>query len=215
MNASPRAAAVRLTFSAIVAAIAAVPSAGCGGSGSDAPRQLQACQLSFEATVHQGPDTGLSLKGPLELAVDGDGAFGTLTVAGMSKPIPAAALLENGQIRLRFFMPDGTAIDGTGALQGSLAQCSGMLTGSLSGPSMGDTGDWLAQSQSEVFCETHCYFQPPIPSNCDFLCNGIDGFKEGSANYESCYNTCITGPAEFECNYAGSTLTSFFEPCQQ
>ena len=152
MHPTPAARAARLSLAAALTLVAACGGSGAGGgggggAGASPPRKLAACKYDFQANVTQGPDSGLSLHGSLVLAADGDGAFGTLTADGMSQPIPTAAAIDGEQITLQFSLSDDTVIEGTGALSGTLAQCSGMMTGTLTGPAAGDTGDWLAQSQ--------------------------------------------------------------------
>ena len=87
-----------------------------------------------------------------------------------------------------------------------------MMTGTLTGPAAGDTGDWLAQSQQELLCETLCAYHPPTMTSCTSYCE-IIGYTMGTPKFETCFENCLGSPAIYLCNSDGS-LTSFFTPCE-
>lgn len=184
---------------------------GCGADESQEGElhTVHVCKSDFEATVHEGPSAPLSLQGTLTLTGDATGAIGYLTPAGTTAQVPVNAQFVGSDIALRFFLSDGTVINGQGPATTTLAACSGQMTGTLTGPKLGDKGDWLAHSIfTNLECQKRCYFHSPIPNSCSNLCQ-LYGHNTGTPGYESCYQDCVNGPDAYYCD----RTTSFFDPC--
>jgi hypothetical protein len=136
--------------------------AGCGGASADA-----SCDAAFEATVKTGPDTDTLLFGQLHLDQLSDTTWsGYLDpyTASDAGPVPPTQITEKvtvtgttagDSITLTFALADGRKMTGTGQVPSgqSLCTASGKVTGDLTGPAAGDTGDWVI-SVKELVCQS-------------------------------------------------------------
>jgi len=94
----------------------------------------------FEATIHQGPNAGLSMVGKLTLEVDeGGDLLGVLQVNGGK--IDVTGRVTGGAIEILLHLGDGSAVFGIGSLPDGLS-AGAVITGVAIGPSRGDKGDW-------------------------------------------------------------------------
>lgn len=114
----------------------------CGGTA--ATTTSQQCTGTFEATVHQGPDAGLSVVGDLKLQIDPSG-----TITGVVSEKDGTQIVTSGQtigqaISLLFDVGGGKHIFGVGTLEKDRHECKGVVGGPMSGPRSGDSGDWSA-----------------------------------------------------------------------
>lgn len=112
------------------------------------------CRRAFEATVRNGPDANAAVMGTLVLTqtsattVTGyvdpgapdDG--GTLPASVIRQRVPVTGTIAGNQLTMTFTLPDGRTMQGTGTLPSSGWSCPNELTGGLTGPGAGDTGDW-------------------------------------------------------------------------
>lgn len=142
-----------------VVALAATLGA-CGDSNSNTPAPdagPMVCRRAFEATVTGGPDMGTMVFGTLNLTptsattltgfvdpyVPSDG--GAPLMGQITQRVPVTGTIAGNQLTLTFTLPDGRTMSGTGTLPSSTWSCPNELTGTLTGPGMGDTGDWATR----------------------------------------------------------------------
>lgn len=101
------------------------------------------CRIQdFEATVHYGPDAGLSLGGVLTLQLDASGdTHGTLVRADGSQ-VNVVGQVTGRAINLALDLGNGRRVVGVGTADADIRSCQGAIGGQLSGPEPGDLGDW-------------------------------------------------------------------------
>lgn len=98
--------------------------------------------LAFVGKVVEGPDTGVTLAGPIVL--DKSTLKGTLSLA-TGAVIPVSAQVNGDDIKVVFNLGNGVQIIGTGELTENPAN--GLdkgFKGPFSGPASGDEGKWVA-----------------------------------------------------------------------
>ncbi len=100
------------------------------------------CQGAFEATVHRGPDTGLSLVGGLTIEIELSGELDGVLVLQNGSQVPVTGEINRQKIKLEFDLGDGTVIRGKGKLDNRDQRCTGATGGTFVGPNPGDRGDW-------------------------------------------------------------------------
>lgn len=148
--------------------------AACGDStpamnATDAATQSDVpagtCRRAFEATVQNGPGAGTFLMGALVLT-----PTSATTVTGYVDPVlptdagaaaagqvmqrvPVTGTITGNQLALTFTLPGGRTMQGTGTLPSNAWTCPNELTGALTGPNPGDTGDWRV-TISGTICTT-------------------------------------------------------------
>lgn len=97
----------------------------------------------FEATVHYGPNTGVSLNGQVKLDVESSGnVSGVLTLADGSQ-VKAVGQANGRAINLMFDLGNDQKVFGVGTAERDIREGGGMMGGPFSGPAAGDLGDWL------------------------------------------------------------------------
>lgn len=100
------------------------------------------CIGPFEATVHQGPNTGLSLIGDLELTIDGRGdAIGVLRLEEEDE-VSTVGQVDGKAINLVFVVGEERYIYGVGGSVQDIRDCDAVWGGPFVGPDSGDMGDW-------------------------------------------------------------------------
>lgn len=122
-----------------------------------APAALAAstCTLTWTANVRLGPDTGSLLvtgasqpgevKGTLSLTIGDDGAIdqGQLRLAdGTNLSVVGQAV--GRALNLRLQDSNGRALIAVGTGEQAITACSGKIDGPLTGPNLGDLGEWHA-----------------------------------------------------------------------
>jgi hypothetical protein len=112
-------------------------------AGMDAGRTLT---IGFEATVDQGPDRGLALRGTLHLT-----HYRGRRVAGTLSPARGAAIAVMGQqtgvaVNLVFLVQKSHLIFGEGTLVPAPQSRRWVMGGGLVGPRKGDSGSWQSAS---------------------------------------------------------------------
>lgn len=137
--------------------------AGCGNS--DAPT---ACDLSFEAGVTAGAESGMVIFGKMSLAEKSDTEWtGSITPYASGQngaPLPMQVTdvlsvketISGDDVTLEITLSGGKTITGTGKLAGAGSLCGiadAEVKGSLTGPSPGDTGDWVISSK-DLQCQS-------------------------------------------------------------
>lgn len=123
----------------------ATPAAGSG----------DVCMQEFTATVRQGPSAGTTLTGILQLPATETGAIdnGVLWLAD-EESVDVVGQATGRLIGLVFTVADGQTIYGTGVMENALAECGGGMGGTFSGPTEGDSGDWIGEvSQTAQTCQ--------------------------------------------------------------
>lgn len=102
------------------------------------------CQVSFAATVHQGPSTGATIGGLLTYEVAEDGALTGTIVQSDATGIPVAGQVTGRAIHLILFFAGPKHIFGVGtsATPFSGPDCGVVFGGPFVGPD-GDAGDWI------------------------------------------------------------------------
>lgn len=177
--------------------VCAAALAACGGSesvagdaGADAPRDVPridldaarmapACSYTFQADVRSGPSAGYALRGQLTLVQGASGAAaGVLVPDGVpandrARLVMVTAAVASGSITMRFTLPDGRLVVGTGPFAG-FSMCPGDVVGTLTGPSAGDMGDWrtiyIPLSYGCAFCLGYCMANGSSNSTCGDAC---------------------------------------------
>ena len=115
-----------------------------GGQGYGEPGPLH-CSMAFEATVRQGPSTGLALAGLLDFSLAAGGSLtGTLTLKDQTEAQVVGQV--NGRAINLIVHPPKAFVFGVGTAFEPIAgeACGKILGGPFVGPKPGDTGDWLA-----------------------------------------------------------------------
>lgn len=120
---------------------------------------------NFEATVYQGPDKGLSLRGTLTLHRARTGA-----VTGQFTPARRPVLAVSGQLtgyalNLVFSLGHGQEIFGVGTIGRDPGTKQGVAGGPLVGPQQGDSGAWAAAQGGAV--QNSIWLSIPSDSNQD------------------------------------------------
>ncbi len=100
------------------------------------------CVVAFEATVQQGPDTGLALIGDLTLTTDATGAVTGTLVQADGTEVNATGQVNGRAIHLVFALGNDQYVFGVGSLQYPFQECRGAIGGPFTGPQPGDSGDW-------------------------------------------------------------------------
>lgn len=103
------------------------------------------CTGPFEATVHQGPDTGLALVGNLTFHDDGSGGLTGTLVLGDGSEVAVVGQANGRAINLLFALGpglEGPHIYGVGTASHNIRECTGDVGGPLVGPQPGSSGDW-------------------------------------------------------------------------
>jgi hypothetical protein len=124
------------------------PNSATAGQGSGEPGPIH-CLVEFEATVRQGPSTGMALTGTFDFKVDATGTLhGKLLQANQSE-IMAGGQVNGRAINLVFIAGKAKYIFGVGTSQSKMANdsCGTIMGGPFVGPEPGDAGDWLASGR--------------------------------------------------------------------
>lgn len=109
-----------------------------------APTRTVACNTQFEATVHHGPNAGLSVTGTLLFFLDHSGEVSGVVVTGDGREIPTSGQANGRAINLTFQLDEQQYLFGVGSAENPINTCTGYWGGSFTGPASGDSGDWLA-----------------------------------------------------------------------
>jgi hypothetical protein len=145
---------------------ALVPAAGASPSAAPASAGLR-CVSSFEATVRQGPNPG-SLKGTLTLKTSASGRLSGVLVLHRHRlrakrivGIRVSDTVKGNSLTL-VIRSGANRMTGTGTSARPIKRCKDIPhSGTLTGPHMGDTGDWLI-SKGSVVCRPsggYTYFE--------------------------------------------------------
>ncbi|HVV82618.1 MAG TPA: hypothetical protein VHE35_06040 [Kofleriaceae bacterium] len=138
--------------------------AACDGGADPDPMAFlptrTPCVMDFSFAVTTGPSAGLSKGGSLFLPVEDDGSIaqGQLVPDGEA-PIPVTGRLDRSAFELVFDLGGGQRIHGAGEALPADGVCPPMAEGTLTGPLVGDGGDWsgmasgvaLVDDQGRVF----------------------------------------------------------------
>ena len=130
----------RTLFSVISLIMMVLGLTGCGAA-SPVTEAIK-CTGDFEATVYQGPNTGLSLIGPLTLQVDATGNLTGSLTANDGALIEITGQAIGRSINLVFNLAEDKRIFGVGSLENDIHGCKGVGGGPFTGPMPGDSGDW-------------------------------------------------------------------------
>jgi hypothetical protein len=103
------------------------------------------CTSDFEATVHQGPNQGLALIGKLTFNLDSTGDLRGWLQTDDGQELKAVGQAQGRAISLMFNAGSQQYIFGTGTGEYPIHNCSGVWGGGFTGPTLGDSGDWLTQ----------------------------------------------------------------------
>ena len=113
---------------------------------------ITTCNVPFEATVRQGPSSGTTLNGQLDVTIDASGVIEGNVILPDNSEIPVMGQVDGRAINMALDLSTaeqpgvyvfgvGTAID---PIQSDT--CGTALGGPFVGPAKGDSGDWLAGS---------------------------------------------------------------------
>jgi hypothetical protein len=92
----------------------------------------------FEATVHAGPDTGLSLRGRLRLGADRNGQITGLLAPAGGHALPVSGQVTGNAINLVFYLGRGTHVFGVGTIGRDPGAKQSFAGGPLVGPRTND-----------------------------------------------------------------------------
>jgi hypothetical protein len=114
------------------------------GSGEPGPVH---CLIDFEATVRQGPSSGVALIGVFDFKVDEEGTLYGKLMQGDGGEILAAGQVNGRAINLVFALGEEQHVFGVGTAKAKITNdtCGLVLGGPFVGPAPGDAGDWLAR----------------------------------------------------------------------
>src|SRR5262249_34904120 len=99
------------------------------------------CKGDFQAGITQGPDSGFSIDGTLDLTVMDRVASGTLTLKS-GGTVSVSGQVDGRALNLAFEVVGGEYIFGVGPSTDDFSNCAGKAGGPLAGPQPGDLGDW-------------------------------------------------------------------------
>jgi hypothetical protein len=130
------------------------------GSGQPGPVH---CLIDFEATVRQGPSSGVALRGIFDFKVDEAGVlYGKLMQENQSEILAAGQVIGRA-VHLVFDLSEDQLVFGVGAAKVRITNdtCGLALGGPFVGPAPGDAGDWLAKPvggnpSSTPSCDISC-----------------------------------------------------------
>jgi hypothetical protein len=125
----------------------AQPRGALAGSRFTAPMTVGA----FEATVHSGPDTGLSLRGTLRLGWSRDNQLLGLLARTSGPAVPVSGQLNGVAINLVFYLAHNRHLFGVGTIGHDPGTKHWFVGGPLVGPERGDSGDWDVASVAISF----------------------------------------------------------------
>jgi hypothetical protein len=130
------------------------------GSGMPGPVH---CLIEFEATVRQGPSTGVALIGTFDFEVDEEGVLYGKLLQASGGEILAAGQVIGRAIHLVFDLGEDQTVFGVGTAKTRITNetCGLALGGPFVGPAAGDAGDWLAKQlrgneSSTPACDITC-----------------------------------------------------------
>lgn len=132
----------RLYLPALLALAAFLAGVTVFASGAASAPRSSACPIKFEATVHRGPDAGLSVAGTLTLHVSSSGSVSGALTRKIAAPIPAVGQAQGRAVSFVLDLPGRQHLFGVGVAQNPIASCTGVIGGALTGPRPGDSGDW-------------------------------------------------------------------------
>jgi hypothetical protein len=114
------------------------------GSGQPGPVH---CLVDFEATVRQGPSSGVALLGVFDFRVDEAGVLYGKLMQENGGEILAAGQVNGRAIHLVFELGEEQLVFGVGTAKVRITNdtCGLALGGPFVGPAPGDSGDWLAR----------------------------------------------------------------------
>lgn len=146
-----------ITTSAVITGTTTDSSAGSGQAGP------VHCLIDFEATVRQGPSSGVTLLGVLDFKVDEAGVLYGKLMQKDGSELLVAGQVEGRAVHLVFDLGDEQNVFGVGTAKVRITNdtCGLALGGPFVGPAPGDAGDWLAKRlggnpSSTVGCDVSC-----------------------------------------------------------
>ena len=130
------------------------------GSGEPGPVH---CMIDFEATVRQGPSSGVALRGIFDFKVDATGTLYGKLVQEQGGEILAAGQVNGRAVNLVFSLGEDQTVFGVGTAKAKVTNdtCGLELGGPFVGPAPADSGDWLAKRlggnpSSTPACDVGC-----------------------------------------------------------
>lgn len=108
------------------------------------------CSSDFEATVYQGPSQGLALIGKLTFNLDSTGDLRGWLRTDDGQELKVVGQAHGRAISLMFNVGSQQYVFGTGTGEYAIHSCSGVWGGGFTGPTPGDSGDWLTRSGDGV-----------------------------------------------------------------
>ena len=206
---SRRTALRRLAGGGAAAALVSVGSRSRAFAQESTPAagEAELCYADFEATVRQGPSTGLEQNGILVLRVEADGKIdeGSL-IAAEGPAVTVVGQMDGRAVNLLFEVGEGQFLYGVGVLQndiegGCQAALNGAMGGPFVGPELGDSGDWALcccpRPANDFTCPEHlppcrACAEPPEPPV---------GGGGSSDPFIQCVNDCTLAGGQFnQCN---------------
>jgi hypothetical protein len=124
---------------------------GWGQSSALTQGTRKGCMVTFEATVRQGPSTGLALRGLLagRLMPSGRIEEGAVVLPDGTR-LHLVGQVNGLAINLLIRLGVGRNLYGVGTLENELHLCTGTMGGVFSGPQAGDIGDWGATQSAQL-----------------------------------------------------------------
>jgi hypothetical protein len=146
---------------AVVVAVLAVVGAERGTARPAVAQAPSRCSAPFDATVYSGGGTGYTLRGTLDLEIGPSGGVsGQLTrAAGAAGPeggpaggrgvgaegevVPVVGQAVGRSLSLVFDVGAAGVVVAVGAGTNDIGECRGFVGGTIAGPGLGDSGDWV------------------------------------------------------------------------
>jgi hypothetical protein len=100
--------------------------------------------MGLDATIYQGPSTGLTMIGDLQFDVESDGSLSGRFILDDGGEVPLAGQVNGRAINLILTVAEGKYIYGVGTALNDIIsdECGTAMGGPFVGPEAGDSGEW-------------------------------------------------------------------------
>ena len=111
---------------------------------SATPVVTRTCELNLQLSVHQGFSAGRTMTGQVDFGSDVWSSFERDFVEASGQSHPGSFSISGRAIHFIIELEQGPVF-ATGVMESNLSTCSGSGGGTLSGPLVGDLGDWRGE----------------------------------------------------------------------
>ena len=117
------------------------PSTSSAAAAGQPPATAASCDVTFQARVQRGPDTGVTVRGQLHIDVDATGRLtGQLTTD--SGVVAVSGEATGRSISMALTPSPDRVFFAVGVSPADVLTCQPPMGGPLTGPRSGDGGDW-------------------------------------------------------------------------